>query len=96
MDDDAAAAADIRLIGHERPRECGASQTAGPAVDHGQSGTPSGQRGRGGARRRAGDRSQQSNECKPLEYSAWLRGTEDYKEGVRSVSERRVGNFVGR
>jgi enoyl-CoA hydratase/carnithine racemase len=30
------------------------------------------------------------------EEQAWLRGTEDYKEGVRSVSERRVGNFVGR
>lgn len=27
---------------------------------------------------------------------AWLRKTEDYKEGVRSVSERRVGAFVGR
>jgi len=26
----------------------------------------------------------------------WLRDTEDYKEGVRSVAERRVGNFVGR
>jgi enoyl-CoA hydratase/carnithine racemase len=26
----------------------------------------------------------------------WLRGTEDYKEGVRSVAERRVGDFVGR
>ncbi len=26
----------------------------------------------------------------------WLRDTEDYKEGVRSVSERRVGNFIGR
>ena len=26
----------------------------------------------------------------------WLRGTEDYREGVRSVTERRVGNFVGR
>ena len=26
----------------------------------------------------------------------WLRDTEDYKEGVRSVGERRVGNFVGR
>ena len=26
----------------------------------------------------------------------WLRNTEDYKEGVRSVSERRVGNFTGR
>ena len=26
----------------------------------------------------------------------WLRDTEDYKEGVRSVSERRVGNFQGR
>jgi enoyl-CoA hydratase/carnithine racemase len=26
----------------------------------------------------------------------WLRQTEDYAEGVRSVSERRVGNFVGR
>jgi len=26
----------------------------------------------------------------------WLRGTEDYREGVRSVAERRVGNFVGR
>jgi enoyl-CoA hydratase/carnithine racemase len=30
-----------------------------------------------------------------VEQSA-LRATEDYKEGVRSVSERRVGNFVGR
>jgi enoyl-CoA hydratase/carnithine racemase len=27
---------------------------------------------------------------------AWLRNTEDYKEGVRSVAERRLGNFVGR
>jgi enoyl-CoA hydratase/carnithine racemase len=27
---------------------------------------------------------------------AWLRDTEDFKEGVRSVAERRVGNFVGR
>jgi len=27
---------------------------------------------------------------------AWLRKTEDYAEGVKSVSERRVGNFVGR
>jgi enoyl-CoA hydratase/carnithine racemase len=27
---------------------------------------------------------------------AWLRDTEDYKGGVRSVSERRAGNFVGR
>jgi enoyl-CoA hydratase/carnithine racemase len=27
---------------------------------------------------------------------AWLRNTEDYKEGVRSVTERRVGNFTGR
>jgi|SRR5579859_1053263 len=26
----------------------------------------------------------------------WLRDTEDYKEGVLSVSERRVGNFQGR
>ena len=26
----------------------------------------------------------------------WLRDTEDYREGVKSVSERRVGNFVGR
>lgn len=26
----------------------------------------------------------------------WLRETEDYKEGVLSVSERRVGNFLGR
>ena len=26
----------------------------------------------------------------------WLRDTEDYKEGVRSVTERRVGNFLGR
>lgn len=26
----------------------------------------------------------------------WLRETEDYKEGVRSVAERRAGNFVGR
>jgi enoyl-CoA hydratase/carnithine racemase len=26
----------------------------------------------------------------------WLRKTEDYREGVRSVAERRVGNFVGR
>jgi enoyl-CoA hydratase/carnithine racemase len=26
----------------------------------------------------------------------WLRDTEDYKEGVRSVAERRAGNFVGR
>ena len=26
----------------------------------------------------------------------WLRGTEDYKEGVRSVAERRPGAFVGR
>jgi enoyl-CoA hydratase/carnithine racemase len=27
---------------------------------------------------------------------AWLRNTEDFREGVRSVAERRVGNFVGR
>jgi len=27
---------------------------------------------------------------------AWLRDTEDYKEGVRAVSERRVGNFQAR
>jgi enoyl-CoA hydratase/carnithine racemase len=27
---------------------------------------------------------------------AWLRDTADYKEGVRSVGERRVGNFTGR
>jgi enoyl-CoA hydratase/carnithine racemase len=26
----------------------------------------------------------------------WLRGTEDHKEGVRAVSERRVGNFKAR
>jgi enoyl-CoA hydratase/carnithine racemase len=26
----------------------------------------------------------------------WLRATEDYREGVKSVAERRVGNFVGR
>ncbi|MGZ3404060.1 MAG: enoyl-CoA hydratase/isomerase family protein [Phenylobacterium sp.] len=26
----------------------------------------------------------------------WLRDTDDYKEGVRSVSERRAGNFTGR
>ena len=26
----------------------------------------------------------------------WLRDTDDYKEGVRSVAERRVGNFTGR
>lgn len=26
----------------------------------------------------------------------WLRDTEDYREGVRSVAERRAGNFVGR
>jgi enoyl-CoA hydratase/carnithine racemase len=26
----------------------------------------------------------------------WLRETEDFKEGVRSVNERRVGTFVGR
>lgn len=30
------------------------------------------------------------------EEQGWLRGTEDYKEGVRSVTERRPGNFVGR
>jgi enoyl-CoA hydratase/carnithine racemase len=27
---------------------------------------------------------------------AWLRKTEDFAEGVRSVNERRAGNFVGR
>jgi enoyl-CoA hydratase/carnithine racemase len=27
---------------------------------------------------------------------SWLRKTEDYNEGVRSVAERRVGNFLGR
>ena len=27
---------------------------------------------------------------------AWLRKTEDFAEGVRSVNERRVGNFAGR
>jgi enoyl-CoA hydratase/carnithine racemase len=26
----------------------------------------------------------------------WLRDTADYKEGVLSVSERRIGNFTGR
>ena len=26
----------------------------------------------------------------------WLRKTEDFAEGIRSVNERRVGNFVGR
>ena len=26
----------------------------------------------------------------------WLRDTADYKEGVLSVAERRVGNFTGR
>jgi enoyl-CoA hydratase/carnithine racemase len=26
----------------------------------------------------------------------WLRKTEDYREGVKSVAERRTGNFVGR
>lgn len=27
---------------------------------------------------------------------AWLRKTEDFKEGIRSVNERRLGNFKGR
>jgi enoyl-CoA hydratase/carnithine racemase len=33
---------------------------------------------------------------KEAKEQGWLRDTEDYKEGVRSVAERRVGNFVGR
>ena len=33
---------------------------------------------------------------KEAHEQGWLRDTEDYKEGVLSVSERRVGNFVGR
>lgn len=33
---------------------------------------------------------------KEAQEQGWLRGTEDYKEGVRSVSERRPGKFVGR
>ena len=30
------------------------------------------------------------------EQQTILRATEDFKEGVRSVAERRVGNFTGR
>ena len=33
---------------------------------------------------------------KEAKDQGWLRDTEDYKEGVRSVAERRPGNFVGR
>ena len=33
---------------------------------------------------------------KEAEQQGWLRKTEDYKEGVKSVAERRVGQFVGR
>ena len=33
---------------------------------------------------------------KEAEQQGWLRKTEDYKEGVKSVAERRVGNFAGR
>ena len=33
---------------------------------------------------------------KEAKEQGWLRDTEDYKEGVRSVAERRPGNFVGR
>ena len=31
-----------------------------------------------------------------LKEQTWLRDTEDHKEGVRAVAERRPGNFVGR
>ena len=31
-----------------------------------------------------------------LKEQQWLRGTADAEEGIRSVSERRPGNFVGR
>ncbi len=31
-----------------------------------------------------------------LKEQTWLRATEDHKEGVRAVAERRPGNFVGR
>ena len=31
-----------------------------------------------------------------LKEQQWLRGTEDAEEGIRSVSERRPGNFLGR
>lgn len=31
-----------------------------------------------------------------LKEQTWLRETEDFAEGVKSVNERRVGNFVGR
>ena len=33
---------------------------------------------------------------KELKEQTWLRETEDFAEGVRSVNERRPGNFVGR
>ena len=31
-----------------------------------------------------------------LKEQQWLRATEDAEEGIRSVAERRPGNFVGR
>ena len=31
-----------------------------------------------------------------LAEQAWLQGTEDFAEGVRAVSERRPGRFIGR
>ena len=31
-----------------------------------------------------------------LKEQTWLRATEDFAEGVKSVNERRPGNFVGR
>ncbi len=31
-----------------------------------------------------------------LKEQQWLRGTEDSDEGIRSVAERRAGNFKGK
>jgi hypothetical protein len=31
-----------------------------------------------------------------LKEQTWLRGTEDFKEGVKATNERRVANWKGR